>query len=106
MKKRRPSIGASMCISSMGSLLGPEPIGPEGSLRFCEPPARRHPQGCPFSTDALELNAEERAILIASTKSPISFLSKLGQTISRKRSPKVRGRVFSPAGKQMARSRD
>uniref|UniRef100_A0A8D0X9V5 F-actin monooxygenase n=1 Tax=Sus scrofa TaxID=9823 RepID=A0A8D0X9V5_PIG len=40
------------------------------------------------SRDALELNAEERAILIASTKSPISFLSKLGQTISRKRSPK------------------
>ncbi|XP_054552561.1 F-actin-monooxygenase MICAL3 isoform X3 [Talpa occidentalis] len=40
------------------------------------------------SSDALELNAEEKAVLIASTKSPISFLSKLGQTISRKRSPK------------------
>ncbi|ELK38575.1 Protein MICAL-3 [Myotis davidii] len=38
--------------------------------------------------DALDLNAEEKAVLIASTKSPISFLSKLGQTISRKRSPK------------------
>ncbi|XP_032328924.1 F-actin-monooxygenase MICAL3 isoform X26 [Camelus ferus] len=40
------------------------------------------------SRDALDLNAEEKAVLIASTKSPISFLSKLGQTISRKRSPK------------------
>ncbi|XP_073645379.1 F-actin-monooxygenase MICAL3 isoform X14 [Tursiops truncatus] len=40
------------------------------------------------SRDALDLNAEERAVLVASTKSPISFLSKLGQTISRKRSPK------------------
>ncbi|KAM4819724.1 F-actin-monooxygenase MICAL3 isoform 4-T4 [Thomomys bottae] len=40
------------------------------------------------STDNLDLNAEEKAVLIASTKSPISFLSKLGQTISRKRSPK------------------
>ncbi|KAI5126012.1 [F-Actin]-Monooxygenase Mical3 [Manis pentadactyla] len=40
------------------------------------------------SSDALDLDAEEKAVLIASTKSPISFLSKLGQTISRKRSPK------------------
>ncbi|XP_044084429.1 F-actin-monooxygenase MICAL3 isoform X1 [Neovison vison] len=40
------------------------------------------------SSDALDLNAEDKAVLIASTKSPISFLSKLGQTISRKRSPK------------------
>ncbi|NWX88274.1 MICA3 monooxygenase, partial [Nothoprocta pentlandii] len=40
------------------------------------------------STDNLELNAEEKAALIASTKSPISFLSKLGQSISRKRTPK------------------
>ncbi|XP_045410569.1 F-actin-monooxygenase MICAL3 isoform X11 [Lemur catta] len=40
------------------------------------------------SSDTLDLNAEEKAALIASTKSPISFLSKLGQTISRKRSPK------------------
>ncbi|XP_045444509.1 F-actin-monooxygenase MICAL3 isoform X7 [Pipistrellus kuhlii] len=40
------------------------------------------------SNDALDLSAEEKAVLIASTKSPISFLSKLGQTISRKRSPK------------------
>ncbi|XP_071066194.1 F-actin-monooxygenase MICAL3 isoform X1 [Dasypus novemcinctus] len=40
------------------------------------------------SSDALDLNAEEKAVLIASTKSPISFLSKLGQSISRKRSPK------------------
>ncbi|XP_007935207.1 F-actin-monooxygenase MICAL3 [Orycteropus afer afer] len=40
------------------------------------------------SSDTLDLNAEEKAVLIASTKSPISFLSKLGQTISRKRSPK------------------
>ncbi|XP_062931700.1 F-actin-monooxygenase MICAL3 isoform X3 [Cynocephalus volans] len=40
------------------------------------------------SRDILDLNAEEKAVLIASTKSPISFLSKLGQTISRKRSPK------------------
>ncbi|NWV50987.1 MICA3 monooxygenase, partial [Daphoenositta chrysoptera] len=41
------------------------------------------------SSDSLELNAEEKAALIASTKSPISFLSKLGQSISRKRTPKV-----------------
>ncbi|XP_030816293.1 F-actin-monooxygenase MICAL3 isoform X3 [Camarhynchus parvulus] len=40
------------------------------------------------SSDSLELNAEEKAALIASTKSPISFLSKLGQSISRKRTPK------------------
>ncbi|KAG8438748.1 hypothetical protein GDO86_005081 [Hymenochirus boettgeri] len=33
-------------------------------------------------------NTDEKAALIASTKSPISFLSKLGQTISRKRTPK------------------
>ncbi|XP_024896851.1 F-actin-monooxygenase MICAL3 [Pteropus alecto] len=45
------------------------------------------------SSDALDLNAEEKVVLIASTKSPISFLSKLGQTISRKRSPKVNRRV-------------
>ncbi|NXQ72529.1 MICA3 monooxygenase, partial [Quiscalus mexicanus] len=41
------------------------------------------------NSDSLELNAEEKAALIASTKSPISFLSKLGQSISRKRTPKV-----------------
>ncbi|KAM6301899.1 F-actin-monooxygenase MICAL3 isoform 3-T6 [Podargus strigoides] len=41
----------------------------------------------PFS-DSLDLNTEEKAALIASTKSPISFLSKLGQSISRKRNPK------------------
>lgn len=40
------------------------------------------------SSDALDLSVEEKAVLIATTKSPISFLSKLGQTISRKRSPK------------------
>ncbi|XP_061494559.1 F-actin-monooxygenase MICAL3 isoform X9 [Rhineura floridana] len=40
------------------------------------------------SGDNLELNAEEKASLIASTKSPISFFSKLGQSISRKRTPK------------------
>ncbi|NXJ83147.1 MICA3 monooxygenase, partial [Trogon melanurus] len=40
------------------------------------------------SSDNLDLNAEEKAALIASTKSPISFLSKLGQSISRKRNPK------------------
>ncbi|XP_051465065.1 F-actin-monooxygenase MICAL3 isoform X4 [Apus apus] len=40
------------------------------------------------SSDTLDLNAEEKAALIASTKSPISFLSKLGQSISRKRMPK------------------
>ncbi|XP_072510265.1 F-actin-monooxygenase MICAL3 isoform X12 [Notamacropus eugenii] len=34
------------------------------------------------------LDAEDKAVLIASTKSPISFLSKLGQSISRKRTPK------------------
>uniref|UniRef100_A0A8C2U5Q4 F-actin monooxygenase n=1 Tax=Coturnix japonica TaxID=93934 RepID=A0A8C2U5Q4_COTJA len=37
---------------------------------------------------SMDLNAEEKAALIASTKSPISFLSKLGQSISRKRTPK------------------
>nr|XP_048684068.1 F-actin-monooxygenase MICAL3 isoform X3 [Caretta caretta] len=41
------------------------------------------------SSETLDLNAEEKAALIASTKSPISFLSKLGQSISRKRTPKV-----------------
>ncbi|NXG69842.1 MICA3 monooxygenase, partial [Baryphthengus martii] len=40
------------------------------------------------SCDSLDLNSEEKAALIASTKSPISFLSKLGQSISRKRTPK------------------
>ncbi|XP_067392417.1 F-actin-monooxygenase MICAL3 isoform X3 [Emydura macquarii macquarii] len=40
------------------------------------------------SSENLDLNAEEKAALIASTKSPISFLSKLGQSISRKRTPK------------------
>ncbi|NXL83543.1 MICA3 monooxygenase, partial [Alectura lathami] len=40
------------------------------------------------SSDSWDLNAEEKAALIASTKSPISFLSKLGQSISRKRTPK------------------
>ncbi|XP_075563787.1 F-actin-monooxygenase MICAL3 isoform X4 [Pelecanus crispus] len=40
------------------------------------------------SSDSLDLNAEEKAALIATTKSPISFLSKLGQSISRKRTPK------------------
>ncbi|XP_069820390.1 F-actin-monooxygenase MICAL3 isoform X3 [Dendropsophus ebraccatus] len=39
------------------------------------------------SEDA-EQNLDEKAALLASTKSPISFLSKLGQTISRKRTPK------------------
>ncbi|XP_018417598.1 PREDICTED: protein-methionine sulfoxide oxidase MICAL3 [Nanorana parkeri] len=33
-------------------------------------------------------NADEKAALLATAKSPISFLSKLGQTISRKRTPK------------------
>lgn len=37
------------------------------------------------------MSPEEKAALISSTKSPISFLSKLGQSIaiSRKRNPKV-----------------
>ncbi|XP_023647090.2 protein-methionine sulfoxide oxidase mical3a-like isoform X17 [Paramormyrops kingsleyae] len=34
------------------------------------------------------LSPEDKAALIASTKSPISFLSKLGQSITRKRNPK------------------
>ncbi|XP_036373693.1 protein-methionine sulfoxide oxidase mical3a-like isoform X2 [Megalops cyprinoides] len=34
------------------------------------------------------LSPEEKSALMASTKSPISFLSKLGQSISRKRNPK------------------
>uniref|UniRef100_A0A8C5PJD4 F-actin monooxygenase n=1 Tax=Leptobrachium leishanense TaxID=445787 RepID=A0A8C5PJD4_9ANUR len=33
-------------------------------------------------------NSDDKAALLSSTKSPISFLSKLGQTISRKRTPK------------------
>ncbi|XP_029455687.1 F-actin-monooxygenase MICAL3 isoform X4 [Rhinatrema bivittatum] len=41
-----------------------------------------------FSGENTSLNVDEKAALIASTKSPISFLSKLGQTISRKRTPK------------------
>ncbi|NXX84075.1 MICA3 monooxygenase, partial [Urocolius indicus] len=40
------------------------------------------------SSDSLDFNAEEKAALITSSKSPISFLSKLGQSISRKRTPK------------------
>ncbi|KAG9466606.1 hypothetical protein GDO78_016363 [Eleutherodactylus coqui] len=40
-----------------------------------------------FTEDA-DQNVDEKAALLASTKSPISFLSKLGQTISRKRTPK------------------
>lgn len=45
--------------------------------------------------DNHNLSPEEKVALIASTKSPISFLSKLGQSIaiSRKRNPKVRMRV-------------
>lgn len=44
-----------------------------------------------FCSDNHNLSPEEKAALIASTKSPISFLSKLGQSIaiSRKRNPKV-----------------
>ncbi|XP_037703442.1 LOW QUALITY PROTEIN: F-actin-monooxygenase MICAL3 [Choloepus didactylus] len=52
------------------------------------------------SSDTVDLNAEEKAILIASTKSPISFLSKLGQTISRKRSPKDKKKDVDSAGKR------
>lgn len=42
-------------------------------------------------SDKHNLSPEEKVALIASTKSPISFLSKLGQSIaiSRKRNPKV-----------------
>ncbi|KAM9312985.1 F-actin-monooxygenase MICAL3 [Gastrophryne carolinensis] len=40
------------------------------------------------NSDIAEQNPDEKAALLASTKSPISFLSKLGQTISRKRTPK------------------
>ncbi|KAM4746751.1 F-actin-monooxygenase MICAL3 [Rhinophrynus dorsalis] len=40
------------------------------------------------SAEDTEQNPDEKAALLASTKSPISFLSKLGQTISRKRTPK------------------
>lgn len=44
-----------------------------------------------FYLDNHNLSPEEKAALIASTKSPISLLSKLGQSIviSRKRNPKV-----------------
>ncbi|NWS31359.1 MICA3 monooxygenase, partial [Polioptila caerulea] len=50
------------------------------------------------SSDSLDLNAEEKAALIASTKSPISFLSKLGQSISRKRTPKVTSTALGMLG--------
>ncbi|XP_073400201.1 F-actin-monooxygenase MICAL3 isoform X10 [Dendrobates tinctorius] len=40
------------------------------------------------NTEGADQNLDEKAALLASTKSPISFLSKLGQTISRKRTPK------------------
>nr|XP_033806795.1 F-actin-monooxygenase MICAL3 isoform X13 [Geotrypetes seraphini] len=40
------------------------------------------------SGENTDLNVDEKAALIVNTKSPISFLSKLGQTISRKRTPK------------------
>ncbi|XP_073477653.1 F-actin-monooxygenase MICAL3 isoform X15 [Aquarana catesbeiana] len=39
-------------------------------------------------SDNADPNADEKAALLATAKSPISFLSKLGQTISRKRTPK------------------
>ncbi|XP_058841681.1 protein-methionine sulfoxide oxidase mical3a isoform X7 [Acipenser ruthenus] len=38
--------------------------------------------------DNYNLSLEDKAALISNTKSPISFLSKLGQSISRKRNPK------------------
>ncbi|XP_058883526.1 protein-methionine sulfoxide oxidase mical3a-like isoform X9 [Acipenser ruthenus] len=38
--------------------------------------------------DNHNLSPEDKAVLISNTKSPISFLSKLGQSISRKRNPK------------------
>ncbi|XP_075066800.1 F-actin-monooxygenase MICAL3 isoform X17 [Mixophyes fleayi] len=40
------------------------------------------------NSENADQNIDEKAALLASTKSPISFLSKLGQTISRKRTPK------------------
>jgi len=52
-----------------------------------------------FHSENHNLSPEEKAALIASTKSPISFLSKLGQSIaiSRKRNPKVVKFLFDPA---------
>lgn len=35
-------------------------------------------------------SSEEKAVLFSSPRSPISLLSKLGQSLSRKRNPKVR----------------
>lgn len=76
------------------------PVGAEAPVAgapACGPGGARAPLALSFPpTAASDLNAEERAVLIASTKSPISFLSKLGQTISRKRSPKVGA---GPAGR-------
>uniref|UniRef100_A0A3B3RLU7 F-actin monooxygenase n=1 Tax=Paramormyrops kingsleyae TaxID=1676925 RepID=A0A3B3RLU7_9TELE len=46
------------------------------------------------------LSPEEKAALIASTKSPISFLNKLGQSISRKRNPKDKKEKDLEAGKR------
>ncbi|XP_068133384.1 F-actin-monooxygenase MICAL3 isoform X3 [Hyperolius riggenbachi] len=40
------------------------------------------------NSDNADMNLDEKAALLATSKSPISFLSKLGQTISRKRTPK------------------
>ncbi|XP_044137284.1 F-actin-monooxygenase MICAL3 isoform X9 [Bufo gargarizans] len=40
------------------------------------------------NSENADQNLDEKSALLASTKSPISFLSKLGQTISRKRTPK------------------
>lgn len=76
------------------------------SAQYFEVPSRAVLRHCFPFTDALDLNAEEKAVLIASTKSPISFLSKLGQTISRKRSPKVNGRGFWPAANLKMRYSD
>lgn len=58
-----------------------------------------HSLSVTFSGDQ-NMSPEEKAALINSTKSPISFLSKLGQSIaiSRKRNPKVRTEINQSNG--------
>lgn len=122
MEKRRLNIQTSVCVSLVAFpaallVLLSEPMDLQ-NLWVPGTPARRavlvsalrpvqdSPPHRSLFADALALNAEEKAVLIASTKSPISFLSKLGQTISRKRSPKVSvRRFFLPAANLMTRYR-
>lgn len=97
LMEKEGSVSRPKCVLSVGFPADPsEPPGvPRGPCGWGSLDGPSEPlQRCPLSTDAAALNAEEKAVLVSSTKSPISFLSKLGQTISRKRSPKVSGSGF------------